>query len=153
MLVERSQLIAWLINNCLIYGPMCVMEGSQQHPAQILWSLSPIGRRRVSHSTGTSVTRELSLGPLKPALENNIHLLMGTWPWGPILILDCSFKKNYAWKEAVTFIEVWAELKMQDQGVAFICDADQYFHFKDLLYRRHMTICKINGFWGAGTPE
>lgn len=41
----------------------------------------------------------------------------------------------------MAFIEVWAELRMQDQGVALICDADQYCHFKDLLNRRHMTIC------------
>lgn len=99
MLVERSQLIAWLINNCLIHGPMCVMEGSQQHPAKILWSSSLIGRRRVSHSTGTSVTWELSLGPLKPALENNIHLLMGTWPWAPFWYWNCSFKKSMPGKK------------------------------------------------------
>lgn len=27
MPIERAQLIAWLINNCLVYGPVCVVEG------------------------------------------------------------------------------------------------------------------------------
>lgn len=142
-------------HSCLSTAVWCMCDWRRQkHLTQLLWSSSPIGKRKASHSTGASVTWELSPEPLKLALEVNNHLLTGTWSLSPWWYWDYSFNVliQHAWEEAVAFIEAWGEFRVP-MGAEPRCCIDFRFrsicHFKDLLFK----ICKKPEFWGARCPR
>lgn len=53
MLVRGARYDAWLIDSCLIRGPVYTTE-NHDSSAQLLLSASPTGQRKAPHSTGTS---------------------------------------------------------------------------------------------------